>query len=227
MQKQQNILLAIWTAPRETIRYALERLNFWYIAFISLFGAWGTTIISGLDAANLSGSSEYIIESIEDEVVKRDYVMPSWWSEILLSLLGGIATILVATAFMAVFYWLIGKLFKGTGSFKQMYKGAMLTFLPTTIILPVVIVWLFISPETFYGVSDPTSSFGYILFGLAMALIVFCFIYSMIVTIVMVSEVHQFSKWRAFFTILVPTLALIIMLVIIVIILIASIIAFI
>lgn len=219
LKEKKNTYLGIWSAPRKTIQYALEKLNFWYIAFITLFGAWGTTILSRYDDANLIPSN--------DRIFVEEYTMPSLWSELLFSLIGAIASILVATAFMALLYWLIGKLFKGTGTFKAMYKGSMLTFLPNVIILPLIIGWLFISPETFYGVDEPATAFGNIIFALVLALVVFCFIYTMIVTIVMVSEVHQFSKWRAFFTILIPTIVMTIILIVIVIVIVTTIFVFI
>lgn len=207
MEKKKDIFIGIWSSPRAVIKDALITMSFWKIVLISLLGALGASIFTNIDAASLAVFSDEIASV-------KDYKMPSFAYELFVGLLSALATLLIASPLMALFYWLVGKLFKGTGTFMDLYKGSMLTFVPLSILPLVVIGWLVISPETYYGVTEASSVIGSVLIALAMAIIAITLVYTVIVTIVMVSEVHQFSKWRAFFTILIPTALLTVVLVV-------------
>lgn len=209
MDKKKNIFIAIWSAPREAIKSALLTMSFWKIVLISFLGALGASIIVNFDAASLA--------VISDEIGNvKDYEMPSIVYELFIAILSALATLLIASPIMALVYWLFGKLFKGTGTFMDLFKGSMLAYVPLSIIPIVIIIWLVISPETFYGVTESSSAIGSLFMALAMAIVVLTFIYTIVVTIVMVSEVHQFSKWRAFFTIVIPTALITVVLVVII-----------
>ncbi|MBQ0140408.1 MAG: YIP1 family protein [Kurthia sp.] len=198
MEHKLNPFVSIWRQPRETIRYLLVNKSFWYIAILSFFGAWASALIASVDEKTTKEASDLV------------FTKPSFLMEIVTSILAGIATILIGTAILAFFYWIIGKLFGGKGVYSDLYKGSMLTMLPYGVMLPFLLIWLVIAPNSFYGITDTASAIDTVfsvLFGLAtIVLTIFVFI----LTIVMISEVHQFSKWRAFFTMIIPVVALIV-----------------
>lgn len=209
MENKLNPFLTIWRQPRQTIRYLLVNKSFWYIAMISFFGAWASGLISSVDEKNTK------------EIAELSFTKPNFFVELVVSALSGVATILIGTAILAVFYWLIGKLLGGKGIYSDLYKGTMLTMLPYGILLPFLLLWLIIAPNSFYGIGDQTAVID-IIFSVVFAIAsIVLTIFVFIVTITMLSEVHQFSKWRAFFTMIIPIVALIIFILVILVIIFA------
>lgn len=198
MEKNLNPFLSIWRQPRETIRYLLVNKSFWYIAIISFFGAWASGLVSSVDEKSTKDLSELT------------FTKPNLFVEIIMSALSGVVAIFIGAAILAFFYWIIGKIFGGKGVYMDFYKGSMLTMLPYGIMLPLLLLWLIIAPNSFYGITVDSSAIDIIftlLFGIvAVVLTIFVFI----ITVVMISEVHQFSKWRAFFTMIIPIVLLVI-----------------
>lgn len=189
-----NPFLTIWKQPRATIQYLIVNKTIWQIALISFLGAWASALIASVDSSEMEG---------------KDFVQPSLIMELIGSLLGGVASLFIGAAFIALFFWLIGKLFKGTGTFSDMYKGSMLTMLPYAVMLPIMLIWLFIAPDSFYGTEETMSALSMVITAIFFIAAFVLSIYVLIVTIVMISEVHQFSKWRAFATMMIPTIAII------------------
>lgn len=196
-----NPFLSIWKQPRATIQYLIVNKTIWQIALISFLGAWASALIASVNSSDMEG---------------KDFVQPSVIMEIILSFLGGIASLFIGAAFIALFFWLIGKLFKGTGTFSDMYKGSMLTMVPYTIMLPIVLIWLISAPDSFYGTETSMSAFSMIISIIFFIAAFVLSIFVLIVTIVMISEVHQFSKWRAFATMMIPTIAIIVIVLVLV-----------
>ncbi|MEG0681865.1 MAG: YIP1 family protein, partial [Eubacterium sp.] len=124
------------------------------------------------------------------------------------AIVSAVFTLLIGAAFIAFFYWIIGKLFKGIGTFKDLYKGAMITSMPFILIVPFALVWLFMSPETYLD-TKLTSGTTMILMIIVSVASFIASVYAFILTIVMISEVHKITKWKAFFTMILPTLILV------------------
>ena len=51
----------------------------------------------------------------------------------------------IGTAISALISWLFGKLFKGTGTYSDLFKGLSLTAIPYIVLVPLYIIWLMTS----------------------------------------------------------------------------------
>lgn len=207
-QNEMNPFKTMWRQPRETIKYLLLNKSFWYIAFLGFLGAWASALFERNDAAN---EKDY-----DGKLINPEFVKPNAIIELLTTAISGAITVLLGALILAFCYWLIGKLFKGTGTFNDLYRGSILTTMPYIIALPIAIIWLVLTPNSFYGIGD-MSALGMVFSILAGVLMVISSIYAIVLTIVMISEVHQFSKWKAFFTMLIPAAIVIAIVLIIVI----------
>ena len=54
----------------------------------------------------------------------------------------------IGTAISALISWLFGKLFKGTGTYSDLFKGLSLTAIPYIVLVPLYIIWLMTSPDS-------------------------------------------------------------------------------
>lgn len=207
--QDMNPFVTMWRQPRETIKYLLLNKGFWIIALLGFVGAWASALYESTGKADE--------KDIEGNLVNPDFVQPNFLMELITTAFSAIITVLIGGAIVAFFYLIIGKIFKGTGVFKDMYKGAMLTTMPMGIVLPFVLIWLVLVPSDFYGIGNGMGLIGSILSVIAGVLMVVATIYTIVLTIVMISEVHQFSKWKAFFTMLIPAAVVIAIVLVIVI----------
>lgn len=208
MNKKLNPFVSIWKSPRETVRSVLVHKGFWAIAFLSFFGAWASALFASLNAEN---------SQIDDEV---SFTQPSLPMEFAISIISGIASVLIGCAFIALLYWAIGKLlFKGQGTYMDLYKGSMLTAFPFYIALPFILAFLILYPNEFYNNDLNFNGVTMFLYAVVVVLGLIGSIYAFVVTIVMISEIHKISKWKAFFTMFIPTFILFIIIMVIVVVL--------
>lgn len=192
METEKNPYLALWKSPRAMIRTVLSKKSFWAIFALTFFGAWGASLFELADGFN-----------------QESYASSSVIMNLLSSIAGAVGVLLVAAAFIAFFYWIVGKIFKGTGTFMDLYKGAMISSMPHIIVLPFALIWLIGSPESFIN-NDLTTGFWSFIMIITNILLAIASIYSIVLTIVMISEVHNFSKWKAFFTMFIPMFIIIV-----------------
>lgn len=195
-QKTLNPFKTMWRQPRATIRNLLLTKGFWTIVLLGFLGSWASTLFDKTGAAT---ETDY-----DSKLINPNFVKPNILLEIISTAALSILSILLGAAIIAFFYWLIGKLFKGTGTFNDLYKGSILTTMPYAIALPFLLVWLLIAPNSFYEIGDATSVIGSVFSIIVGVLMVIASIYAIVFTVVMISEVHQFSKWKAFGTLILP-----------------------
>ncbi len=186
-----NPFLSVWLHPKQTARYMINDKSIGFVIFILSIGYLGS-IMSGLR------DSEFL----------PDF---SPWILLLLCVIIAPVVGIIGTAVSALISWLFGKLFKGTGTFSDLFKGLSLTTIPYIVLIPVYVIWLFASPETLLDQSymDGTYLVFWIILVLATAVVS---IWSFVITVGVVAEAHQISNWMAFFTIFIPTVVLIILL---------------
>ena len=208
MKKNLNPFVSIWRSPRETVRSVLVHKGFWVIAILSFFGAWASALFASLDAKN---------SQIDENAT---FTQPSLPMELASSIIGGIASVLIGGAFIALLYWGIGKLlFKGQGTYMDLYKGSMLSALPFYIALPFILAFLIIYPNEFYNIDLNFDGVAMFLYAAVVVLGLVGSVYAFVVTIVMISEIHKISKWKAFFTMFIPSFILFIVIMVIVVVL--------
>lgn len=172
-------ILSIATKPRETIQLLLQYKGFRYFILIGLIGTFASQLGS---------------------FIGTEYPRPLTLGEIVLSsMANSVLFFFLATAFSAGIYKLFGALFKGKGSFKDLFKVVSLSTIPYIWILPVLLFWMQLSPETYFILSKQVVMEEMIIRFIGGGIFLIFTIWSAAITIVGVSEVHNISKWKAFF----------------------------
>lgn len=204
MGKENRGILSFITAPREHIRTVVQNKSVGYMMLVSFLAIWATNLLSTFQSYNY-------------ELIEDSFSYQSAFKELIESALYSLGEVLLGLTVYAGIVLFIGKLFKGKGMFIHLYKGSMATMLPFIILLPILAVWLVISPESFYGMNENTLV-ETIFVVLVLLVTFFALIVSSIYCIIMVAEIHQISKWKAFFviclTMIVLTVVFLILLVI-------------
>ena len=184
-----NILGTIWFKPREAMREVINGRSFLLPLLILFLGSIGFTLMNIFNTGeDLEGISLLVPTLIAAPIIY-----------------------FVTALFFALALTLLGKwLFKGIGTFKDLIKVVSTSYLPFIIATPVFGIWLIFSTDSFLHANQ---------IGIMGLIVMFCFstfisIYSFIFNLVGVSEAHQISKWKAFFTMLIPGIIMFVLLVI-------------
>ncbi|GEK33842.1 YIP1 family protein [Kurthia sibirica] len=203
MDADKHPYRTLWTSPRIMIRTLLSKKSFWVIFALSFLGAWGAALFESVNKIGMEKSQN--LDDLSNPTVAMTLVS---------TLLTAVFGLLVGAAIIAFFYWIIGKLFKGTGMYKDLYKGSMITSMPYFIVVPFTLIWLFGSPATYFDNEVTRSALWTVMMGLTYITAFIASVYTFVLSIVMISEVHNFSKWKAFFTMIIPTLVIVVIVII-------------
>ncbi len=186
---KMNPFISVWLHPKQTARYMINEKSIGFAILIMSIGYIGS-IMSGLT------DSEFFTE------------LSPWLLALLCVIFAPIAGI-IGTAISALITWLFGKLFKGTGTYSDLFKGPSLTAVPFIVLIPFYLIWLITSPESLL---DPNfmGSLPWIFWPAILASIVVT-IWSFVISVGVVAEAHQITNWMAFFTIFIPGIILFIL----------------
>ncbi|MGM9950411.1 MAG: YIP1 family protein, partial [Lysinibacillus sp.] len=180
-------ILSIVTEPRSTIRYALDHKDFSYSLYVGAIGGFASAL------ASLAGTPYQAKYSL-GEMVYSSFVT-------------GILYFMLSNLVVAFLLSTIGSALKGKGTFKSLFQAMCLTMIPYIWILPIILFWMQLSPSTFFRIEGASWTMGEaILSFTGMFILLMAAVWVFILTIIAVSEVHGFSKWRAFFTLLLASL---------------------
>lgn len=176
----RHAILSIAIKPRDTIRYVLTTKNLPYFIFVGVVGMFGSNLIS------------FFGQKFTGEYTVGEIVYSTFMSSFLLYF---VSTLLSAGVLM-----LAAKIFGGVGKFKEMFRMISMTMIPYIWILPMVLFWMQFAPQSFFNIPymQPGMS-DYILQFICGTLIIIASVWTFVITIVGISEVHKISKWKAFF----------------------------
>ncbi len=184
-----NPFLSVWIHPRRTTRYVIENKSLLYTMIVISVGFIGLLL-------SLLVDSEL-------------YPSLPMWGIILLVIVCSPIFGLLLNALYALELWLFGKLFKGTGTYKDIFKSISLFNIPYAFIIPFYILWLLIEPTSlFFEYKDGKFYLPIIDLVLNTILSIWCFV----IAIPIVSEVHNISNWKSFFSLLLSSLLLLLLL---------------
>lgn len=188
----RHAILSIAIKPRDTIRYVLTTKNLPYFIFVGVVGMFASNLIS------------FIGQKFTGEYTVGEIVYSTFMSSFLLYF---VSTLLSAGVLM-----LAAKIFGGVGKFKEMFRMISMTMIPYIWILPMVLFWMQFAPQSFFNIPymQPGMS-DYILQFICGTLIIIASVWTFVITIVGISEVHKISKWKAFFASLFVVIILIIL----------------
>ncbi|MEK5077681.1 YIP1 family protein [Solibacillus sp. FSL W7-1436] len=176
----RHAILSIAVKPRDTIRYVLTTKKLSYFIFVGIIGVFASNLISFI-------GSEFTGQYTLGDIV---------YSTFLFSLI----LYFLSTVFSAGVLTLSAKAFGGIGKFKEMFRMISVTMIPYIWILPVLLFWMQFAPQSFFKISYMETSLGdLILQFVCGTLIIISSIWTYVITVIGISEVHRISKWKAFF----------------------------
>lgn len=176
----RHAILSIAVKPRDTIRYVLTTKKLSYFIFVGIIGVFASNLVSFI-------GSEFTGQYTLGDIV---------YSTFLLSLV----LYFLSTVLSAGVLTLSAKAFGGTGKFKEMFRMISVTMIPYIWILPVLLFWMQFAPQSFFTISYMQTSLGdLILQFVCGTLIIISSIWTYVITVIGISEVHRISKWKAFF----------------------------
>lgn len=176
----RHAIFSIAVKPRDTIRYVLTTKKLSYFIFVGIIGVFASNLVSFI-------GSEFTGQYTLGDIV---------YSTFLLSLI----LYFLSTVLSAGVLTLSAKAFGGTGKFKEMFRMISVTMIPYIWILPVLLFWMQFAPQSFFTISYMETSLGdLILQFVCGTLIIISSIWTYVITVIGISEVHHISKWKAFF----------------------------
>lgn len=176
----RHAILSIAVKPRDTIRYVLTTKKLSYFIFVGIIGVFASNLIS------------FIGSEFTGQYTLGDIVYSTFLFSLILYFLSTVLSAGVLT--------LSAKAFGGIGKFKEMFRMISVTMIPYIWILPVLLFWMQFAPQSFFKISYMETSLGdLILQFVCGTLIIISSIWTYVITVIGISEVHRISKWKAFF----------------------------
>lgn len=179
-----NPFLSTWMHPKQTARYMIDAKSIGYAILIMSIAYIGAMLTGLIDSDFLLNVSPWII--------------------VLFCMILAPISAIIGTAFSTLIFWLVGKLFKGSATFSEMFKGLSLAGVPFIALIPFYLIWLFTSPESLMDANYMESAPW--IFWPSILMTAVTSIWSMVITVGVVAEAHRFSNWKAFFTVLIPSI---------------------
>ncbi|MFP8783837.1 Yip1 family protein [Planococcus plakortidis] len=194
-----NPFTDIWLRTRETVRFVIEQKSFKFIILLIVL----TGFASGLIGMMNERSSE---------------MAP--WAAILQALVTGPIGSAFGYFLGAAVLVLVGRLFKGTATYQDMFKALATAQIPQIWLLPLLIIWLLASPDIF--LADRTDVEGSPIVAIMSIVMAVVSIWTFIIVCKAVGEAHQVSSWKGFFIVVLPGILITIIVLILVFVLFAS-----
>lgn len=176
----RHAILSIALKPRETMRYVLATKNLPYFIFVGIVGMFASNLIS------------FVGTKFTGEYTLGDIIYSTFLSSFLMYFLSTFLSAGVLT--------LSAKAFGGVGTFKNMFRMISITMVPYIWILPVILFWMQFAPQSFFEIAYmPQQMSDFLLQFVCGTFIIIASVWTYVLTIVGISEVHKISKWKAFF----------------------------
>lgn len=198
-ERELNPFTDIWLHTRETVRFVIERKSFKFIILLIVLTGFASGLIGMMN--------------------ERSSDMPAW-AAILQALVTGPIGSAFGYFLGAAILVLVGRLFKGTASYQEMFKALATAQIPQIWLLPLLIIWVLASPETF--LADRTDVEGnpiVVVMSIVMAVVS---IWTFIIVCKAVGEAHRVSSWKGFFIVVLPGIIITFIVLLIVFVLFAS-----
>lgn len=182
-------ILSIAVKMRETIRYTLNNKSVGYILFIGAAGGFSSVLTAFIGAI-------YPYQYTLADIVHSAF------------LTGTIAFLITLLVFTLSIH-IVSKLFKGKGTFKELFLSLCLTMIPYIWVLPLTLFWMQLSPETFFEISGVEQTLSGVIWNfIALFIYLMVAFWSFCITVTSISEVHKISKWKSFFSFIIASCAL-------------------
>ena len=182
-----NPFFSVWFSTRKTVRYVLDNKTMGYSLALAA--------ISGIASA-VNGGNE----------LSKNFDVPFWFLILGIVILGpllGLLTWLISTSIFTVF----GKWLGGGGMFKDMGKAVGIVMIPGIWMTPFWILSFIFTANNMFLINE-TSEFtaGALIWLFLSSFVMFVFsIWVIMIQSQAIGEVHQFSSWKGFATLIIPS----------------------
>lgn len=185
--EKMNPFFSIWLSTRETVRYVLDHKELKYSLLLAA--------IAGIPSA-ISGASEWS---------KHIHIALLLAAIIILGPILGLIGLAIGSA---IYTW-VGKWFGGVGTYKQMVQAMGVMVIPNIWFTPYwILSFILVRNDTFalnyWEISSRAVAWYVVSFLITMTLSV----WMIVIQSKGIGEVHQFSSWKGFATLIIPAIVL-------------------
>lgn len=194
-----NPFTDIWLRTRETVRFVIERKSVKFIILLIVLTGFASGLIGFMNTRSANMEP---------------------WAAVLQALITGPIGSAFGYFIGAAVLTLVGRLFQGTATYQEMFKALVTAQIPQIWLLPLLIIWAFASPDTFFA--DRTDVEGnpiVVIMSIVMAVVS---IWTFIIVCKSVGEAHRVSSWKGFFIVVIPGILITIFVLVIVFVIFAS-----
>lgn len=194
-----NPFTDIWLRTRETVRFVIERKSVKFIILLIVLTGFASGLIGFMNTRSANMEP---------------------WAAVLQALITGPIGSAFGYFIGAAVLTLVGRLFQGTATYQEMFKALVTAQIPQIWLLPLLIIWAFATPETFFA--DRTDVEGnpiVVIMSIVMAVVS---IWTFIIVCKSVGEAHRVSSWKGFFIVVIPGILITIFVLVIVFVIFAS-----
>lgn len=182
-----NPFFSIWLSTRETVRYVLDHKNLKYSLTLAA--------IAGIPNG-ISGASEW----------SKNFDISLWLLIIGILVLGPVLG-LIGLGFGTVIYTWVGKWFGGSGTFREMAQAMGVTIIPSIWLTPYWILSFIFVRNNIFMMNPLEITSGSIFWTFFSSLIIITFsVWMIVIQSKAIGEVHQFSNWKGFATVIIPSM---------------------
>ncbi|MEI4769742.1 Yip1 family protein [Psychrobacillus sp. FJAT-51614] len=182
-----NPFFTIWMSTRKTVRYVLDYKELKYTLTLAA--------IAGI-SNSISGASE----------ISKSFEISLWFLIIAIIVLGPLFG-LISVGIGTVIYTVVGKWFGGFGTFKEMAKMMGIVMVPSIWLTPYwILSFIFVRNNLFIMKTGDFSAGSIIWFLISSLLTLIYSIWMVVIQSKAIGEVHQFSSWKGFATLIIPSI---------------------
>lgn len=178
-----NLFLSVWLHPKQAARFLINQKSVLYAMVLVVLGFMASALL-GFQNTEMYPEIPYV------------------WVVISVIILAPILGVIMYGISVGVSFF-IGKLLGGVGTFSDVVKGLSASYIPFIVAGPIYIIWLLISPESFF-LKEVTDLMAII--GTVVTLVTS--IWAVVITVGALAEAHSYSNGRAIITIIIPTILL-------------------
>lgn len=184
-----NPFFSIWLSTRDTVRYVIDHKSLNYSLTLAAIAGLPNAISSASELSKIVNISLFLLL-------------------ICIIVLGPIMSLISLCIGAAIYTW-VGKWFGGFGTFKEMVKAMGVMMIPNIWLTPYWVISLIFVRNNLFTMDLWKISTGATIWFLVSSIITLIFsIWMIFIQSKGIGEVHLFSSWKGFATLLIPSILL-------------------
>lgn len=182
-------VLMIAKYPRATIRFCLMFKSLAYFFFIGVVGVFGSQLAKFVQ-------TKYQVQFSLGDIVASSMLM-------------SVIVFTLSTLLLAFLVHIISRMMNGKGKFQFTFRALCLTYIPFIWILPILLFWMQLSPESYFIIPEKSLSLGDQLMKYIGPIFIFvAAVWHIVLIIKAIQEVQRFTLTRSIIALLFVILGL-------------------